>query len=283
MAKIKRGTPPLFELLEGNRLRRGDAGAPPKLRVVNAEPEGEEAVSIPKKGALPAAVQDVRVKPAEHAILQFLGDRLHVSLTPVTAAIGLFAISLLVLGAIYLGQRRGEKAALRAASAAGLGPDVQDVDLVRQQPPSSHLVEGLLADGSRPASPPVRTAEKPVPKAQPNAPRSAATELSAGPQQGWVRDFTYIMAQEFAAGRMEDAKRAQEFLKSKGFAAEIVKLDSGAVQLITTEGYNHKDPDQKKKADALLKKERSAGAEYFASGGGYKLEGYFKTLKKDQW
>lgn len=283
MAKLKRRTPPLFELLDGNRLRRGDSVTHPNLRVINAEPEAEEVVAPEKKKPFSAPSQETSAKPGEHAILQFLGDRLHLSLTPFTAAIGLFAVSLLVLGAIYLGQQRGQKAALQAASQAILEAEFQDIESVRQQPPVSHLIEGLLAGGAKPPVSPVRQAEKPASKPQSNPLLATPADLPAGPQQGWVRDFTYIMTQEFAAGRVDDAKRAQEFLKSKGFPAEIVKLDNGALQLITLEGYNHKDSAQKKKADALLKKQRAAGTEYFASGGGYKLEGYFKTLKKDEW
>ncbi len=283
MAKTKRSTPPLFELLEGNRLRRGDLGPPPDLRVVHPEPESEEASS--QRGARFALAGEHSATNGRHAVAQFLGDRLHLSLTPFTAAVGVFLIAVVVLGAIYLGQQRGEKAARRAiieAGIAGAPADADTVEAARQQQPAAHLVESLLANDAKP-NPSPKTAERAQPKNTPAPALSVTSETSISPQHGWVRDFTYIMTQEFAAGRMEDARRAQDFLASRGFPAEIVKLDSGALQLITLEGYNHKDADQKKKADALLKKQRAAGTEYFATGGGYKLEGYFKTLKKDQW
>jgi hypothetical protein len=36
-------------------------------------------------------------------------------------------------------------------------------------------------------------------------------------------------------------------------------------------------------AEELLKKLHAVGSKYYAGGGGYKLEGYFKTLKSDRW
>ena len=106
---------------------------------------------------------------------------------------------------------------------------------------------------------------------------------AAAAASGCMRDLTYIVAQEFAPGREEDARRAGAFVGERGIAVDIVRLDGGAMQLITLQGYNHKDAAQKKLADELLKKQRAAGAEYFASGGGYKLEGYYRTLKRDKW
>src|SRR5262245_34838422 len=116
MARIKRGSPPLFELLDGNRLRRSDVATHPNLRVIPAEPQGEEA--LPASGTKPhsVAVESSPEKSGDRAVFQLLGDRLHLSLTPLTAALGVFAVTLVVLGAIYLGQQRGEKAALRAVS-----------------------------------------------------------------------------------------------------------------------------------------------------------------------
>lgn len=285
-SKPKRGGPPLFELLQGNRFRRSDAGPQrPELRVVHPTPDGaDEDAAAESQVRLAASNDPVLVEGAKPAALQLQGDRLHLSLTPLTAAIGVFAISLLVMGAIYIGQWRGEKAILRAAASTvdGDAALVDTVEAVRDQPPASHLVESLLTANSSPA-PSSKVTDPAVRKAPPAAKTASSTELPAGPQHRWVRDFTYIVTQEFSADRREDALRAQEFLAARGFPTEIIKLNNGALQLITLEGYNHKDPAQKKKADAILKKERAAGAEYFATGGGYKLEGYYKTLKEDRW
>jgi hypothetical protein len=286
-SKSKRGGPPLFELLQGNRFRRGDVGPQqPELRVVLPVPEAAEEeveATIPVRFA--ASEEPASQPTNDPAAVQLLGDRLHLSLTPFTAAIGLFVIALLVLGAIFVGQKRGEKAGAKRVLSASLEGDLGGMDAVetvRQQPPASHLVESLLAGNAKPAASP-RENERPVRKSELAAKSPAQPELPAGPRHGWVRDYTYIVTQEFTAGREDDARKAKEFLETRGFPAQIVKLDSGALQLITLEGYNHKDAAQKKKADEVLKKERAVGGEYFASGGGYKLEGYYKTLKRDQW
>ena len=285
-SKGKRGGPPLFELLQGNRFRRGDAGLQPDFRVVHHEPDDDD-VALPPSSVRLAKPDEVAPTLRETpATVQLSGDRLHLSLTPLTAAIGVFAISLVVLGAIALGQRRGEKSgflrAISESSATGEIGNVDAVETVRRQPPASHLVESLLANDAKPA-PAARDTDRSARKAQPAATPQPQAELPAGPQHGWVRDYTYIVTQEFASGREQDARRAQEFLASRGLPAQVVKLESGALQLITLEGYNHKDSAQKRKADDILKKQRAVGVEYFASGGGYKLEGYYKTLKRDQW
>jgi len=300
-SKLKRGGPPLFELLQGNRFRRGDAGPPPNLRVVHHESEsGDEGPSgTPSSMRIADSAEPGDARDAKNTAMQIKGDRLELSLTPFTAAVGAFVILLLVLGVYIVGRSRGEKAGvLRGVSeiaSAGALEGIDGVETARQQPPASHLVESLFepnakANGNpnanaRPNREMERIAGAPVRPAEGRATSKPAVDakIPPGPQQGWARDYTYIVAQEFAAGRTEDARRAQEYLTSKGFAAQVVKLSGGALQLITLEGYNHKDPAQKQKADEILKKQRAVGAEYFASGGGYKLEGYYKTLKKDQW
>lgn len=277
MARTKRGTPPLFELLDQGHLRRGNVGPQPDLRLVRPEPEESETVRSAPRFRAPDAIIETR---GNAPWLQLLGDRLHVSLTPTTAAVGVFVISIVILGAVFLGKMRGERAALeKVVTQAGIFPGaVEGVEVVREQPPATHLVESLLVGNApAPASPSPRKTTPPA-----LAP-AVSTSGSASASSRWTRDFTYIVVQEFGAGREADAVKAREFLAAKGFPAEIVTYESGAIQLITLEGFDHRDPAQKKKSDEILKKQRAAGAEYWASGGGYKLEGYYKTLKKDRW
>jgi len=91
------------------------------------------------------------------------------------------------------------------------------------------------------------------------------------------------VAQGFAAGREADAEEARVFLAANGVDAAVVPLDSGGTRLITTQGFNRNDPTQRTLADQLIDRIRALGAEYYRSGGGYKLEGYFATLKGDRW
>lgn len=282
MAKSKRGSPALFELLQGNRFRRDDPQVQTHLRVVHHEPE-----TVEETEAVVEADDAAPVAAARSSLVQVKEDRLHLSLTPLSAAAIVFAISVLILGVYLVGQRRGEKAGVLLGISQAVDPagGTDSVEAVRSQPPAPHLVESLIEGNNKPAPVRTREAQRPTQRGAESAAAAPAVEpeLPPGPRQGWVRDYTYIVAQEFGAGRMDDARAAQQYLTSRGFPAEIVKLDSGPLQLITLEGYNHKDPVQKKKADEILKKQRAAGVEYFATGGGYKLEGYYKTLKKDQW
>ena len=57
----------------------------------------------------------------------------------------------------------------------------------------------------------------------------------------------------------------------------------GSIQLITTQGFNRRDAAQKQMAAAALEEVHKIGKRFYAQGGGYKLKGYFKTLKGDAW
>src|SRR5262245_12934979 len=98
MAKTKRGTPPLFELLDANRWRRKDAAAQRELRVVHHAAQEDVAHPNETEPRFKLA-DDTLVKNEKPAVMQFLGDRLHLSLTPLTAAVGVFVILLVMLGA----------------------------------------------------------------------------------------------------------------------------------------------------------------------------------------
>ena len=311
MRRQRRG-PALFELLQGDRSQRAELLQPPGLRVVQNEAEDYEdghdsddtvsarspRVAGPADGGRPASVRregrdhahaSVGMAPNAEGLVELDGDRLRVNLTPVTAAVAVFVICLVALAAFVVGQRRGDKAGFARGFASGrdsyAAGALDAIEAARNQPPATHLVTSLLADAPARAAGGERIAEPPGRGGGGLSPvgRVADPAATAGAAVGWVRDLTYVVAQEFAAGREEDARRAQAFLAKRGIDSGIVRLDSGAMQLITLQGYNHKEPAQKKSADELLKKERAAGAEYFATGGGYKLEGYYKTLKRDQW
>lgn len=279
MAKSKRGGPALFELLQGNRFRRDDPEVQTHLRVVHHEPESTEDSDVGSDGDGGA------IRAEKSTLVQVKEDRLHLALTPLSAAAIVFVLSVVVLGVYLVGRQRGENSAVLQGIAQGDAATADSVEAARMQPPAPHLVESLIEGSSKAPPAKNREAQRPATRnAEPAVATPAAdVELPPGPRHGWVRDYTYIVAQEFGAARMDDARAAQHYLASRGFPAEIVKLDSGPLQLITLDGYNHKDAAQKKKADEVLKRQRAAGVEYFATGGGYKLEGYYKTLKKDQW
>lgn len=294
--KQKRG-PALFELLQGDRAQRAETLLPPSLRVVQCEPEvhdveGEqeeaEAERLRPIADVEPSLEAPRMVDFRQGFFELDGDRLRLNLTAVSAAVSVFAICLLALGAFVVGERRGDKAGfLRGYSgstesiAAG---SIDALEAARNQPPATQLVESLLVESPDRGSQIGRTEQRSTAGLVPSlASASKVGELSGRGVAGWVRDHTYIVAQEFSAGREEDARSAQKFLQERGIGAEIIRFDSGTMQLVTTQGFDHKDAAQKKLADGFLKKERAAGAEYFASGGGYRMEGYYKTLKGDRW
>ncbi|UCE59350.1 MAG: hypothetical protein JSU63_18145 [Phycisphaerales bacterium] len=214
----------------------------------------------------------VEVDPEALPFVEFVGGRLRVSFTSITAAVAVFILMVALVLAYEIGGRSGEQRGIRKGYEAGRASYAADamseIELARSKPPATHLVASLL--------------ENPAAASESEVPVSAGSSTE-DTRSTWIRDYTYIVAQEFAAESAEDAKSAQQFLAQQGIPTAIVRLSSGAVQLITTQGFNHKDPPQRQLAETLLEKEHDAGAKYFAAGGGYRLKGYFRTLKGQSW
>ena len=206
-------------------------------------------------------------------LIELDGERIRLSFTSITAAAAVFVVLITLLGVFEWGRWNGEQngfqrghAVGRASYAAGA---MDEIEAARSQPPATQVVRSLL--------------RKPHPPAQAAGERVTNSD-TAGPEElRWIRDYTYIVAQEFPAGAGDDARRAQAFLARQGVATEVVRYASGALQVITAEGFDRGDATQRQMADKWLAKVRAVGAEYFKTGGRYKLEGYFKTLRGDTW
>jgi hypothetical protein len=199
--------------------------------------------------------------------MEFDDECVRVSFTSTSAAIVVFLALVGLLGVYEIGRDRGRDAGYRSGFQAGRASfeadAASDIDAARRQPASPHLVEDLRAAAD------------------------TATERSADNDDGadvhWVKGLTYIVAQEFAPGAEADAREAQTYLRSRGIDAAVIPQDNDWFQLVTTQGYDRSDPVQRDLSDKLLARAHAAGAEYYADGGGYKLEGYFKTLRNDRW
>lgn len=269
MTKPKSGRA-LFDLLsdEGEEisdLLRQDARWSPGDR----EAAGESSKAAPS----PAAKGFRYVEPGPEeapSILVLDGRKLRVSLTPLTGTVAAFAALLVLAAAFAAGKRSGRDEGMRIGFDEGrasyAAEAMSDIQVARAQPAATHLVDDLLAT-------PATARPKPA-----GAPSRATAD-----RPEWLTGYTYVVAQEFAAGHAEDATAARAFLAQRGIPTAVVRLANGSVQLITTRGYNRRDPTQKKMAGELLTKLHAAGAAYYQSGGGYKLEGYFKTLKGEHW
>lgn len=276
MTKRKSG-PALFDLITKEGADSAEALKVPgwwgRGRGKRAAEAPDRAISHGKREEAPLrAEKPIQVRPDPVRFLELQGDRFRVSFTSVTAALGIFVALVVVLGAFEVGRRIHDQTAYRQGFDAGrewyAAEALTEVETAQRQPPALGVIEDLLADGGTVAGP---------------AETLSGQEATAGAVPPWIRNYTYIVAQEFSAGLEEDARKAQRHLAQSGIGSKLVKFASGRLQLITTQGYDRSDPPQRRLADELLKKLHTLGSEYFAGGGGYKLEGYFKTLKSDSW
>jgi hypothetical protein len=225
----------------------------------------------PADGVTATALQVIEPGPAGLSAFAVQGERLYLSLTSVSAAGVAFVLLAVVALGIGLGFRQGRARGLVEGFAAGrasyLADTTSEIEAARQQSPATYLVGGLL-DVAQPVGGSDARAQQPG-------------ETGGDRADRWIDGYTYVVAQEFSSKNAADVEQARRFLADHGVETLAQPLASGGVRLITTQGFDRKDPAQRKLADQLLEKVRAIGAQYFASGGRYKLEGYFKTLAGD--
>jgi hypothetical protein len=270
MGKSKSGTA-LFDLLgkdesDKPEIRRSAVRSTPgEIRPQTVPPDRTEPDSV--VGA-PKSALGGRIGGTSPAV-ELDDERIRFSLTSFSAAIVVFVVLVTALGAFELGRNLGGKAGFQRGVVAGRASYEakanDDIEAARRMPANTKLVEDLLLESSKPAA------------------EQAATSALNVKRAAWIRGHTYIIVQEFRTDHVADADRAQAYLAEHGVETERIALASGSVQLVTTQGYNRSDPTQSTLADQLLKKVKSVGKSYFADRGGYRLEGYFKTLKSDSW
>ena len=199
------------------------------------------------------------------------GESITLSFTAKRAAVAIFALIILIVVAFVSTVRFGERR-YREGYAVGLDTTlaeaVDEIGEARRQPPATEAIAGLLENTVG------MTRETLEDKEQ----RTAVVGSSS-----WVLGDNYILVQHFGVGRSADARGAQDFLADRGIATEMVRLGGGAIDLITTQGYNLKDRTQSQTAYQMLDVIHEAGVEYYAAGGGYKLEAYLKKLEKESW
>lgn len=274
----KKNGPALFEFLSE------EAAEPPGAPVVARRwRRSQRAANVHRTGApsvvgasgrrkdpdLPERATDRRARLVELDV-----DRVRLTFTSTTAAVAIFAGLAIAYGVYEIGRRAGEREGMSRGMAAGRAyyeaEALGEIEAARRQPPATELVSSLLADGAVAAE-----------DGELSGSDSDIAAVADGPH--WVRDYTYVVVQEFSPGYVEDAARARAFVAERAVATEVVPRSDGGFRLITIQGYDRKDPTQREMADRLKETVHRIGAEYFASGGGYRLEGYFKTLKGDSW
>lgn len=274
MAKSKHG-PALFELIRGGGKPAGEATKLPGWLGVHAARE-KEAAPTQVADTHPRVVRD---DWDDHESLGSLktfdlsGAVLRISLTVKSGAVAAFVLLIVAIG-LYAGGRNSGRAAGREEALASVAKlPTSELEQVRNSPPKPQVVQDLLA-AVPPAATPAPGGATQVPPRRP---------ASATPKVSWVKGNTYIVVQEFAAGQIDEAKRAQEYLDQHGIGTAIIGSNNGPMSLTTTEGHNRKDAVQTAASDELLKRVHSVGEKYFQAGGRFRLKGYFKTLKGDSW
>lgn len=276
MAKSKQG-PALFELLRGNRSEAGDSIKLPSW-VGGPQPvEGAESLAVNEQPR-PRVVRDIEDddESVVPRMVELDGPVVRISLTSKSGALVLLAGILVLAVAFAIGRNSRPSVSGPVTQGATIQQPKTEIEQLQTKAPNRQLVEGLAATGGQPQAPPSvspqREGSTPVPK-----------HATPAPQVTWVKGNTYIVAQEFTGGHMDDARRAQEFLEDHGISTVPVTLAGGVIHLTTKEGYNRKDAAQAGQFDDLLKRIHAVGDKYFAAGGRYRLKGYPKTLKEDTW
>ena len=204
-------------------------------------------------------------------ILELDGHHLRISLTSFSAAI-LIAMALMLLAVSFrIGQDRGYTAG-RASYSSVVEDEIQRV---RQGPPNRELLAGLQ---------PSESGAKRQRSSRSSARFLVEPGASAPAGPAWVRGHTYITVQGFAAGSGDDAERVQAFLAEHGVDTAIILLKDGWRCVLTTQGYNHDDPAQKRLNEVLNRRVRSLGLVYREAGGRYNWnDTYFRKLEEDSW
>ncbi len=286
MTKSKQPGPALFDLLgptqeDVNRnLRVPDTERPTPSKPAEASPEQVERAIVPGRQEPSTTPHERSAAPnrvGTRRLIQFDDECVHLSLTSLSAAIVVFVLMVGLLGVYELGRTNGQASGFgeghRTGRASFEADAASEIEAARHKPPASHLVEGLLQSSAGQPG----TSQTATP--QSSAPDNPGQRMAAA----WVQGHTYVVAQEFAPQSKDDVRAAKSYLQTKGIDTATIKLDTGWFQLITTQGFDRSDPVQRDLADRLLAKVHRAGAAYYSGGGGYKLEGYFKTLRKRSW
>lgn len=211
------------------------------------------------------------------------GRSLVLTLSSTSAGIVIF-LCLLLLSAAYLagnsvGERRGQERGFKLGRDSYSSSTIDEIEKARQQPPSPQLLGGLLRD--QPAASPARSGNSDVlPKKSDEA---SVPETPPASGIAWVEGHNYIVAQEFDGQASQEAESARLFLSENEVPAAVVRLRSGRLAAVVLEGFNLKEPTQRRRADLLKEKVARLGSKYFSAGGRYKLEGYFAAYKSGAW
>jgi hypothetical protein len=283
MAKPKNATA-LYEVIR--KAATGERGA--GGRVSDAEANAGTAQLVLTDESQSAGAEQDYVSPPEmpasegtpvSPVLQMADGQVRLALSPVLAAVVIFAFVCLMVVAYWTGVRIGESRGHDAGFVEGRdyanAAALDEIQEARAKPPAEGLFKGVGVTPVR------RTDTTSATGGQRNpGPRPGGGET----QTGWVPGYTYIVVQDFRTGDRPAMEQARRFLLENGIETAVIELSGQYVgRLITTQGFNWEDPVQKQLYEDYLARVRELGQAFFENGGKYRLQGYPRTLKAETW
>lgn len=256
--------PALFELMRKQHPTEGDAVQTPAPDAAHqpCEPPMADSPGVPEGRAETAGAKESPSEPIP--LLELEGEHLRISLTSVTAAVALGLLLVLLVVAYEIGHRAGRELGFGEGQTSFEARTASEIEAARSRPPEPELLSGL----------------EPTPVIEsPGETHDGAPMLTDAYGAPFVRvpGDTYVVVQEFRADGWEDARHAQEFLRLREVNTALLAGPAGTCRLLTTQGYNYRDPAQKERGQELLKRIHTIGQEYRSAGGRYGLEGYPMT------
>jgi len=186
--------------------------------------------------------------------ISFQDGRTNLSLSPVSCAVVLGTVLLLIAGSFSLGRRAGWRDLEHTTQAAA--PD--ELANARQSTPDANVFQNLLTRSAGQSSTPSQA------KPRPPAPSAYARNVPLQPGK------TYLVIQTFS-NSPNDAVRAQEFLTAKNVPTQIVQAGTNSVHLLSAESFDYSDPDDRDRFEQFRKSLRVLGRIYASKKyrGGY--------------
>lgn len=277
---------------EAEPLFREPTPAPPASEPAPREEEeiaaDEPAPIVPEPAA--EAPESEPVIETEPGVVRIDGGVIRIALTSTLAAVGLFGLAALMVVTAWVGYGLGHRAGKQKGFVAGrrsVEAEVEDeIQAARMQPVTEGLFDRIgpsplipAGGGEEPQTAAAAAGGSEPPKPAPVKEAPAPPEPS-----GWIKGHTYVCVQEFERDALEDARRAQEFLRQNRIETAIVdRAGTRNYWLLTRQGFDCDDPSQKKLAEDYRDRIRRLGESYFKSGGRYRLEGYLAKRTRDSW
>ena len=262
MPRSKRA-PALFELIQRQQAQ-GARSAP--IPATGGRQEDQSVSATPPDQPPPPAPAASHTSPTVAGPpISFQDGRAHLSLSPVSCAVVLGTVLLLIAGSFSLGRRAGWRDVEHTSQTAA--PD--NLANARQSTPNASVFHSLLTRSAGQSTPPQVKPHPPAPTYSRNVP------LQPGK--------TYLVIQTFKDSS-DDAVRAQEFLAAKNVPTKVVQAGTTSVHLLSAESFDYGDSDDRDRFEQFRKSLRVLGRIYASKKyrGGYDFRDCYPYTFKRQ-